>query len=438
MEALERVSQPGLFVENAVAGYSLEWSLAGDAGRALTLLASLDPGDAVIGLGAPLIEAAGGQIAGLQPFSRLEGRVTMPATQHAVWAFFAEDSPGAAFVRAELLDRTLHGPLQLAEALPLFRYREGRDLTGYRDGSANPSGDAARHAAIIESGDLAGGSFALVQRYVHFRSRFAKMPQADRDAVIGRRLSDDEELADAPPSAHVKRTDQEEFGDFFLRRSMPWGDLRRHGLQFIAFAADLERHDRVLRRMCGLEDGVPDALLVHSQAETGAYYYCPPLSGGRLDLAGLLPGKGADEEPAAADARADGNTIKVRANGPYACQGAFRVGSSRTFGRVNLCRCGGSQTKPMCDGSHEDIGFRASGEADPVEGVDLPLPKGVVTVEPMWDGPLVVSGPVEIVSELGKTISKTNAPVLCRCGHSENKPFCDGSHAHVGFKAEGK
>jgi putative iron-dependent peroxidase len=72
-----------------------------------------------------------------------------------------------------------------------------------------------------------------------------------------------------------------------VRRSMPWGDLRNHGLQFIAFVADLDVIDTVLRRMCGLSDGQPDALLEYTKAETGGYYYCPPLIDGRLNLVGL-------------------------------------------------------------------------------------------------------------------------------------------------------
>jgi putative iron-dependent peroxidase len=108
-----------------------------------------------------------------------------------------------------------------------------------------------------------------------------------RDHVIGRRLADDEEIAEAPESAHVKRTAQEDFDPpaFMLRRSMPWGDGRRHGLLFVAFVAALDTAQRQLERMMGLDDGLQDALLGHSQAETGAFYWCPPWDGQRL----LLP-----------------------------------------------------------------------------------------------------------------------------------------------------
>jgi len=288
MEKNECHAQPGLFVEDAVAGYSLEWALKGDAGQALATLASLDPAGAVIGIGMPLTLGKG--IGGLRPFPHLEGAASMPSTQQALWAYVTDQTPGGAFLQAENLEKQLCEAFSLTECVPLFRYRDGRDLTGYKDGTGNPPAEDAADVALIAEGERAGGSFALVQRYVHFRSRFSRLPETDRDNVIGRRLSDNEEFEDAPESSHVKRTDQEGYDRpaFMLRRSMPWGDLRSHGLQFIAFVSDLDVIDLVLRRMCGLVDGQPDTLLKYTQAETGGYYYCPPLKDGRLNLVGLL------------------------------------------------------------------------------------------------------------------------------------------------------
>lgn len=290
MEALKSLAQPGLFVEDAVAGCSLEWSMKGDAQRALAALAALDPAGTIIGIGAPLLAALGKDIPGLRPFPVLDGPVSMPATQQTLWAYVLDQTPGGAFLQTENLDRQLQDAFTLVECLPLFRYRDGRDLTGYKDGTANPPAEEAPEVSLIPGGERAGGSFALVQRYVHFRSRFDRLSEADRDDIIGRRLSDDEEFEEAPETSHVKRTDQEGYEKpaFMLRRSMPWGDLKSHGLQFIAFVADLDVIDLDLRRMCGLVDGVPDALLKYTEAETGAYYYCPPQKDGRLNLAGLL------------------------------------------------------------------------------------------------------------------------------------------------------
>ena len=68
---------------------------------------------------------------------------------------------------------------------------------------------------------------------------------------------------------------------------MPWGDVREHGLYFVAYAATLDPYERILRRMAGLDDGIPDALLSISRAVTGGYFWCPPLLGDRLDLRAL-------------------------------------------------------------------------------------------------------------------------------------------------------
>jgi putative iron-dependent peroxidase len=290
MEVVERLAQPGLFVEGAQAGISLEWALTGDAGKALATLASLAPGSAVIGIGSPLTKAVGKTVKCLRPFPALSGAASMPSTQQALWAYITDQTPGGAFQQAENLDRQLRKSFTLVESQPLFRYRDGRDLTGFKDGTANPPREDAAAVALIAEGERAGGSFALVQRYVHARERFFTLSENDQDDVIGRRLSDDEEFEEAPETSHVKRTDQEGFESpaFMLRRSMPWGDLRRHGLQFVAFVADLDIVDLVLRRMCGLIDGKTDALLTFTQAETGGYYYCPPLRDGHLDLSGLL------------------------------------------------------------------------------------------------------------------------------------------------------
>jgi len=289
MTKARQFAQPGLFVDGAAAGHSLQWSLTGDPARVRAVLAALDPHDAVIGLGAPLVAALGGSVPGLKGFQALDGTVSMPSTQTALWAYITDATPGGAFARAETLESQLAGLFQLEESLPLFRYRDGRDLTGYLDGTANPEGDDADEAALIPNGDLAGGSFALVQRYLHYRSRFDRLAQSERDAIVGRRLSDNEEMEDAPETSHVKRTDQEGYEQpaFMLRRSMPWGTLLQQGLQFVAYTADLAVMDLVLRRMCGLVDGQVDALLRYTEAESGAYFYCPPIKNGRLNLTGL-------------------------------------------------------------------------------------------------------------------------------------------------------
>ncbi|HEX7929211.1 MAG TPA: CDGSH iron-sulfur domain-containing protein, partial [bacterium] len=91
----------------------------------------------------------------------------------------------------------------------------------------------------------------------------------------------------------------------------------------------------------------------------------------------------------------------------------------------------------FCDTSHTAAGFAATGEPATMESKPLETRGGPVTVKPRPNGPLLVSGPVELVSGTGRTVTRTTGAALCRCGHSSNKPFCDGTHAKVGFRSEG-
>ena len=170
-------------------------------------------------------------------------------------------------------------------------YREGRDLSGYVDGTENPTGDAAAQAALVDaaSASLAGSSFVAVQQWLHDLDSFEAHPAPHRDNIIGRTQEDDVELDDAPPSAHVKRTAQESFipEAFVLRRSMPWAEEEHMGLMFVAFGKSFDAFEALLERMIGLEDGIPDALFSFTRPLTGAYYWCPPMRDGKLDLDAL-------------------------------------------------------------------------------------------------------------------------------------------------------
>ena len=141
---------------------------------------------------------------------------------------------------------------------------------------------------------------------------------------------------------------------------------------------------------------------------------------------------GPDETPAGV------NRIRTVENGPYAVAGHVVVdGVERT--RASLCRCGASANKPYCDFYHVTCRFQATGEPQPeVEASDDPVPVGgTVAIRSTENGPYEVTGPAEIVTGMGQRIAVTGRAHLCRCGHSSNKPFCDGSHREVGFEAPG-
>ncbi len=129
------------------------------------------------------------------------------------------------------------------------------------------------------------------------------------------------------------------------------------------------------------------------------------------------------------------NLIRMRENGPYAFHGPLAVDGVKIGFRATLCRCGASKNKPFCDGSHNALGFKASGEPDTRESQPLLERDGPVEIDPQKDGPLQVSGNLEIVSGTGRTVDRITRARLCRCGGSRNKPFCDNTHLRIGFKS---
>ena len=128
------------------------------------------------------------------------------------------------------------------------------------------------------------------------------------------------------------------------------------------------------------------------------------------------------------------NTVRPWENGPNELRGDIRIGDEDPATRVLLCRCGQSKNKPYCDNSHIDAGFTATGEPSGDPDGETPV-GGVMKVKPLPDGPLVITGSVEVIAGSGRRLAAGDRHVLCRCGHSKNKPFCDGSHAEVGFEA---
>jgi len=130
------------------------------------------------------------------------------------------------------------------------------------------------------------------------------------------------------------------------------------------------------------------------------------------------------------------NVVRVRENGPYAIHAAIELVGETAF-RATLCRCGKSKRKPWCDGrSHGTSGFAATGEPATIPSEPLAERAGHLQIEPVTNGPLRLSGNVEILSGTGRVVLRTQSTRLCRCGASANKPFCDSSHARIGFRSE--
>jgi len=287
----QQFSQPGILAPTPVCGRSLAFRLAQEVDPRPVLARLRDgfsPDWGVVGLGEPLIRALGCEIPGLRTFPALSGSsCAIPSTQQALWILLRGQGPSELFDQFERIKSLTDAAFILDDAMDTFTYAGGRDLTGYVDGTANPSPEESPAVALVESGEgLAGSSFVAVQRWEHDLARFRAHSQTQRDVMIGRSIETNEELDDAPASAHVKRTAQEEFEPeaFMVRRSMPWATAQAQGLEFIAYGSSLDPFEQVLRRMAGLDDDIVDALFTFSRPVTGGYYWCPPVTSGLLDF----------------------------------------------------------------------------------------------------------------------------------------------------------
>jgi putative iron-dependent peroxidase len=259
-----------------------------NANRALRILGGIADGEnCVVGLGQSLVRALDREMPGLRRFPASEG-APAPSTPSALWCWPRGDSRGDLFEMSRTLTVKLECAFALENAVDAFKHDSGRDLTGYEDGTENPKGKKALEAAVVtgKGPGLDGASFVAVQQWVHDFHAFNTMTARQQDNSIGRRRRDNVELDDAPESSHVKRTAQETFAPeaFLMRRSMPWNDATRGGLMFVAFGASIYPFEAQLKRMTGGEDGIVDALYKFTQPVSGAYFWCPPLSNGKLDL----------------------------------------------------------------------------------------------------------------------------------------------------------
>ncbi len=288
--------QPGILAPVPPLARYLTFTLGFDAepGEALARLAvAVDGGETVVGIGLTTVVGMGRAVPGLRAFPGHVGEdFEVPATPSSLWCWLRGDDRGDLVHRTRHLRQLLAPAFSLDGAIDAFKYGTGLDLTGYEDGTENPTGEDAEQAAIVHdsAAGLNGSSFVAVQQWVHDMDRFQSMTAQEQDNAIGRRKSDNAEIEDAPAGAHVKRTAQESFEPqaFVLRRSMPWADETQMGLVFVAFGRSFDAFEAQLSRMQGSEDGITDALFDFTQPVSGSYYWCPPVADGRLDLSAIL------------------------------------------------------------------------------------------------------------------------------------------------------
>ena len=242
----------------------------------------------IVGIGPGLASLLGCDREELRCFPAMSGKgIEVPSTQSDLWLWVNAEDPRERIDVSARVTEQLSSCFSRVHEVDGFKHDAtssglGRDLTGYEDGTENPNGPAAKSAALADD----GSSFVAVQQWKHDLLSFVAQPESERDRMIGRRQSDNEELDDASESAHVKRIAQESFDPeaWVLRRSLPWSDKSGEGLMFVAFGKSFDAFEVQMRRMAGLDDGVIDACFRFSRPQTGGYFWCPPVADGRLEL----------------------------------------------------------------------------------------------------------------------------------------------------------
>src|ERR1700684_2467152 len=227
------------------------------------LWSDIAPDDAPFG-----VEGFNKEIRGTEGF-------VMPSTQHDALVWLSGSAYDIVFDMARAVVHDLAGQASLGEETSSWSYRHDRDLTGFIDGSENPTLLDAPIAALLPEGvPGAAGSVLLLQKWKHKSAQWEALPVDQQERIMGRTKLDSIELENKPADSHVARTDQDEFGNIF-RRNMPYGNVEEHGTVFVGFSADQKRLSRMLDSMAGLVTGQRDALTRFTVPLTGSYYFVP-------------------------------------------------------------------------------------------------------------------------------------------------------------------
>ena len=216
--------------------------------------------------------------AGVQGFNKeirgTEGFV-MPSTQRDALIWLSGSAYDVVFDMARTVIHDLSGLANLGQETSSWPYRHDRDLTGFIDGSENPTLLDAPTAALLPEGvPGAAGTVLLLQKWKHKTSEWEALAVERQESIMGRTKLNSIELENKPSDSHVASTDQDKFGSIF-RRNMPYGNVDDHGTVFVGFSAEQSRLSKMLDSMAGLLTGTRDALTRFTQPLTGSYYFVP-------------------------------------------------------------------------------------------------------------------------------------------------------------------
>ena len=214
-----------------------------------------------------------------EPVRGVDG-YTMPATQHDLFLWAASHAYDKVFDVTREAMMALAPVATLVSEVAGWTYKEDRDLTGFIDGTENPSLSVAPEVALIPpQSPGAWGSIVLIQKWLHDAAAFEALPVEAQEKVIGRTKDASVELDEKVrgQQSHISRTTIEENGEeqHIFRRNTPFGNATEHGTMFIGFSRDQHRLSRMLSRMAGAEDGIRDALTLYTTVVSGAYYFVP-------------------------------------------------------------------------------------------------------------------------------------------------------------------
>jgi len=223
----------------------------------------------------------------LHPFREIRGVHHAPATPGDLMFHIRAMRMDLCFELATHIMKRLAGAATVADTVQGFKYFDDRDLLGFVDGTENPVDQAAIDATLIgeEDADFTGGSYVIVQKYLHDIAKWDAIPVEQQEKIIGRNKLSDIELAEAdkPSYAHNVLTNIEENGEQLqiLRDNMPFGDIGtgEAGTYFIGYARSPARIERMLENMfVGDPPGNYDRLLDVSRAVTGSLFFVPTTS----------------------------------------------------------------------------------------------------------------------------------------------------------------
>jgi putative iron-dependent peroxidase len=199
---------------------------------------------------------------------------TMPATQRDLFMWISAGSRSGVFDAARELVTSLRDTAVLSCEVDGWIYRGDHDLTGFIDGTENPTmGEAASFVLIPDGSPGAGGTVLLIQQWEHDADAWEGLNAEDQERVMGRTKTTSIELEVRADTAHSMRTDPDQYGHI-LRRNTAYGSSRRHGTVFIGLSAARQPQQAMLESMAGTA-GPRDALTRHARPLTGAYYYVP-------------------------------------------------------------------------------------------------------------------------------------------------------------------